>query len=208
MQPTRRDFLRASALVSSSASVPLFLARSAWAVGKAAPGNVLVVVELTGGNDGLNTVVAFQDDEYRKRRPRLHIAAKSVLKIDDRLGFHPALTGFARLLEDRRLAIVQSVGYPNPNRSHFASMAIWQSARPRAKEDTPGWLARLVDLRPSSGDAPALHVSDALLPQALAGGRRHIPSLDSLEQFRRRLNIPEAAGASGQREAIDQLMAE
>ena len=110
MYPTRRDFLGNSALVSCTTSVPLFLARSASAASKTAGGNVLVVVELTGGNDGLNTIVPFKDDEYRKHRPRLHIAAKNVLQIDDRLGFHPALTGFARLLEDRRLAIVQSVG--------------------------------------------------------------------------------------------------
>ena len=206
MRPTRRDFLRSSALVSFSASVPLFLARSAFAAGKEARGNVLVVVELTGGNDGLNTVVPFKDDEYRKHRPRLHIAARSVLKIDDCLGFHPALSGFARLLEDGRLAVVQSVGYPNPNRSHFASMAIWHTAKLAARTDAPGWIARLLDAKgvAPGGDVPAIHLSSEPAPQPQAGGR-HVPSLPSLEQFRRRLGIPESAGAAEQRAVLDRL---
>src|SRR5205814_7630371 len=126
-----------------------------------AKGRVLVVVQLDGGNDGLNTVVPFNDDDYRKARPRLQIGEKTVLKIDDRVGFHPALSGFAKLLEARQLAVVQSVGYPNPNRSHFESMAIWHTARPDAKRDTVGWLAQEIDVRPPApgGDVPGLHIS-------------------------------------------------
>src|SRR5262245_18168382 len=130
MNLSRRDLLRLgpSSLLASGAGVPLFLARTA-SVGAAEPGarakgRVLVVIQLDGGNDGLNTVVPFKDDDYKKARPRLHVGEKVVLKIDDRAGFHPLLTGFAKLLESRQLAVVQSVGYPNPNRSHFESMAI------------------------------------------------------------------------------------
>jgi uncharacterized protein (DUF1501 family) len=173
-------------------------------------------LELSGGNDGLNTVVPFKDDDYRKHRPKLNLAsAERLHKIDDRMALHPSLTGFAKLLEQRQLAVVQSVGYPNPNRSHFESMAIWQSARLKPSGDTPGWLARSLDAltlpargtregKPGS-DAPALHISEALLPQALAGSQRHVPSLASLEQFRRRLGMSEDAGASEQRAALDQL---
>ncbi|MBI1914278.1 MAG: DUF1501 domain-containing protein [Planctomycetes bacterium] len=208
MQPTRRDFLGlGTSLLACGSTVPLFLARSGAALA-ATPdtkGRLLVVVQLDGGNDGLNTVVPHRDDEYRKRRPRLHLASARLHKVDDRIGLHPALTGFARLLDQQRLAIVQSVGYPNPNRSHFESMAIWHTARLASKADTPGWLARYLGARATApgGDAPALHVSNTLLPQALAGGQRQVPSLESLEQFRRRLGVPESAGTKDQRTALD-----
>jgi uncharacterized protein (DUF1501 family) len=224
MNLSRRDLLRlsASSLVACGAGVPLFLARTARAVagepGAKAKGRVLIIVQLDGGNDGLNTVVPYKDDDYRKARPRLQLAEKAVLKIDDHVGFHPALRGFARLLESRQLAVVQSVGYPNPSRSHFDSMAIWHTAKAgtttwdAAKnryntDDTAGWLARALDARPPvpGGDVSAMHVSSELLPQALAGGQRHVPSLASLEQFRRRLGLPEAAGAAAQRAALDQV---
>jgi uncharacterized protein (DUF1501 family) len=215
MQPTRRDFLRlglgASTLLTCGASVPVFLARSANALaaepGSKAKGNVLVVVQLNGGNDGLNTVVPYNDADYRKHRPKLHVAASAVARIDDRVGFHPALADFGKLLEARQLAVVQSVGYPNPNRSHFESMAIWQAARLGARGDAPGWLARMLDGRMAApgGDAAALHVGDGLLPQALAGGRQPVPSLVSLEQFRRRIGVPTEAGATEQRAALDEV---
>ena len=122
---------------------------------------------------------------------------------------HPALGDFAKLLEQQRLAIVQSVGYPNPNRSHFESMAIWNTGRPDADKATPGWLARAIDRRSASvalGDTPGLHIHDAsVLPRALEGGRQVIPSLARLEQFRRRLGVPEGANPVAQTEAIDRL---
>jgi uncharacterized protein (DUF1501 family) len=213
MQPDRRDFLRlglgSSTLLACGSSVPLFLARSARALAAqpaGAKGSVLVVVQLDGGNDGLNTVVPFKDDDYRKHRPRLRLDEKSVAKIDDHVGLHPALRGFTKLLQEQKLAVVQSVGYPNPNRSHFESMAIWQTARLDGASDTPGWLARFLDAIPvvPGGDVPAMHLSGELLPQALAGANRHVPSLASLEQFRRRLGVPEGSGAAAQRVALDE----
>jgi uncharacterized protein (DUF1501 family) len=218
MRPTRRDLLRlglgTSTLLACGASVPTFLANSAAALAtepvKDAKGRVLVALQLDGGNDGLNTVAPYADDQYVKLRPTLHLKANAVAKIDDRVGFHPALASFGKLLEDRQLAVVQNVGYPNPSRSHFESMAIWNTARRDARGDTPGWLARSLDEKPPApgGDVPALHVSGELLPQALAGGQRHVPSLTSLEQFRRRLGVPESAGAAEQRAALDALAAE
>jgi uncharacterized protein (DUF1501 family) len=209
MQPTRRDFLR-STLLASGAGVPTFLARSALALENAPArqrGRILVVVQLDGGNDGLNTVVPFRDDIYRRHRPRLALPAQQVLRLNDDLGLHPSLEGLRRLHENRQLAVVQSVGYPNPNRSHFESMAIWHTGRLDAARDTPGWLARCLDRRfaAAGGDAPALHVSAALLPQAFHGGGRHVPSLASPEQLRRRLGLPDGPAAMAQRAALDQL---
>jgi uncharacterized protein (DUF1501 family) len=218
MNPTRRDFLRlglgSSTLLACGATVPTFLANAAHALAaEKTPhnkGRILVVVQLDGGNDGLNTVAPYADDLYQKARPKLHLDAKAVRKIDDHVGFHPGLSGFASLLESRQLAVVQSVGYPNPNRSHFESMAIWQTARPDARRDTPGWLGRELDAKPPAvgGDVPALHISSELLPQALTGSQSHVPSLTSLEQFRRRLGVPERAGAAQQRATLDALMSE
>ncbi|MFI5453827.1 MAG: DUF1501 domain-containing protein [Isosphaerales bacterium] len=219
MHPTRRELLRlglgSSALLACGSTVPMFLARSAAALADDAPagekvqGRILVVVQLDGGNDGLNTVVPYRDDEYRQLRPRLQVSAKEVLRIDDHVGLHPALDGFAKLLEQHRLAIVQSVGYPNPNRSHFESMAIWQTARldPDAGASAAGWLARAIDRRPGlEGDAPGLHIHDAFpLSRALSGGRHVIPSLARLEQFHRRLGVPEGADPAAQAEALDRL---
>ena len=214
MHPTRRDFLRlglgSTTLLTCGTSVPAFLARSASLLAAGPAGakreNVLVVVELSGGNDGLNTVVPYRDEAYKKHRPQLHLA-NGLHKIDDHVALHPSLGGFAKLLDAHELAIVQSVGYPNPNRSHFESMAIWQTARLDPAADMPGWLARCLDQQPAppGGDAPALHISDNLLPQTVTGSRRHVPSLVSLEQFRRRLGVPEPAGARAQRAVLDQV---
>jgi uncharacterized protein (DUF1501 family) len=214
MHPTRREMLRlglgSSALLACGPTVPLFLARSANALADDRPsakGRILVVVQLDGGNDGLNTVVPYRDDEYRKRRPKLAIPAAEVKKVDDRVGLHPMLEPFSKLLEQERLAIVQSVGYPNPNRSHFESMAIWQTAKTDPDKAAPGWLARTLDRRTGwDGDAAALHVHEAFpLPGALSGGRQVVPSMARLEQFRRRLGMPQGAEAVAQIEALDRL---
>src|SRR5262245_5950291 len=198
--------LGSSTLLACGATVPTFLARTA--APPAEKGRILVVVQLDGGNDGLNTVVPYDDDEYRRRRPRLQVPKNQVHKIDDRVGLNPALDGLRRLLDDGRLAVVQSVGYPNPNRSHFESMAIWHTARPDSKADTPGWLARSLDRLPAAGgDTPALNVHDGTLPQALYGARHPVPTVDRLELFRRRVGVPEGSGAGGQRAALDAIAA-
>jgi uncharacterized protein (DUF1501 family) len=105
---------------------------------------ILVVVELSGGNDGLNTVVPFADDAYYRNRPTLGIRAQEVRTIDDRFGFHPAMAGFERLYKDGKLAIVHGCGYENPSLSHFSSMGFWHTGVPHAGE-TLGWLGRVAD---------------------------------------------------------------
>ncbi|MEE3221101.1 MAG: hypothetical protein VX257_12580, partial [Planctomycetota bacterium] len=119
MSTTRRRFLSTAAgtsLVSLSPVVPNFLLHASAAAGKKSGDNILVVVQLSGGNDGLNTVIPFGNDEYYKNRTTLAIGRNQIRTIDDYAGFHPAMSGFADLLEAGKLGVVQGVGYPNPNR--------------------------------------------------------------------------------------------
>jgi uncharacterized protein (DUF1501 family) len=210
---TRREFvhlgLGSCALLACGASVPGFLARSALAASPSdrSAGRVLVVLELNGGNDGLNTVVPYGDDAYRKHRPKLQLDAASLHKVDKHIGLHPALRGMAELLEQRKLAIVQSVGYPNANRSHFESMAIWQTATLHPDAKMAGWLNRGVGRRTSAadGDGGAMHIGDSELPRALAGDGQSVPSLTRLDQVVRRLGVPDRAGGALQRSTLDRV---
>src|SRR5438105_9496815 len=139
---TRRQFLTSSlkgaSLVALGSVVPQFVARTARA---AVPGKerILVVLEMTGGNDGLNTVIPYADDLYHKARPTLRLSRNEILRVDHHIGLHNALAGLQPLLGGGSLGIVQGVGYPNPDRSHFESMDIWQSADP-ARQTASGWL--------------------------------------------------------------------
>ncbi len=164
----RRTFLKSASLFAAGAAVvPEFLARAAE---KAKPGadRVLVVVEMTGGNDGLNMVIPHGDDLYFKARPTLAVSKKRALRINDHVGLHPQMQGLSNLLNMNQLAVVLGVGYPNPNRSHFDSMDIWQSADPKREAKT-GWLGRSVSALKAKGGMPALHVSPTRLPLALQG---------------------------------------
>jgi uncharacterized protein (DUF1501 family) len=160
----RRQFLRqAAGLTALTATVPGFVDKTAAAfAGKAAPiaglndDRVLVVVQLAGGNDGLNTLVPHGDDLYYKARPRLAVDAKKVLKLDEHLGFHPELAELKQMLDDGDLAVVQNVGYPNPDRSHFRSSEIWETASPAGQSWTTGWLGRYFDSECSGVQSPVL----------------------------------------------------
>src|SRR5271154_6829089 len=127
----RRQFLthtlKGSSLVALNAMVPQFVSRTALA---ATPGkdNILVVLEMTGGNDGLNTVIPYADDLYHKARPTLHQTKEVVVRLDDHVGLSTGLRGLQPMWQAGQLAVVQGVGYPNPDRSHFEAMDIWQSA--------------------------------------------------------------------------------
>src|SRR5438105_11976478 len=127
----RRQFLirtlQGSSLLAVGSVVPQFLVNTARA---ADVGNdtVLVVLEMTGGNDGLNTVIPYADDLYHKARYSLRQTKDTVIRLDDHVGLHPGMQGLRPLWEQGQLAIAQGVGYPNPERSHFEAMDIWQSA--------------------------------------------------------------------------------
>jgi uncharacterized protein (DUF1501 family) len=178
----RRDFLarslKASTLLACAPAVPQFLAATARAAEREKDGTILVVLEMGGGNDGLNTVIPFADDLYHKARPTLRLNKKNVLKVNDHVGLHNALNGLNPLLSAGSLGIVQGVGYPNPDRSHFESMDIWQSADLTRATQT-GWLGRTVpSLHDKKGSIPALQISASSLPLALQGGAGGVVSLN------------------------------
>ncbi len=166
---TRRDFLKTASLLGFGATVPGFLARTALAAQPAKNDTVLVVVELTGGNDGINTVIPYADDLYHKARPTLRQTKQQVIKLDDHVGLHSGMGGLRQLWEGGQLAVVQGVGYPNPDRSHFESMDIWHMADPRRELKT-GWLGRAtVSMDQRGGGVPILHVGQGKAPLAAAG---------------------------------------
>jgi len=198
MNTTRRDFLKrtigSSAFFSLSATAPSFFARSTVAAAARSRGeNVLVIVELAGGNDGINTVIPHGDDAYHRSRNATRYAPNSVLKIDDYHGLHPQMSALKGLYDDGHMGIVQGVGYPNPNRSHFESMDIWHTARPTgegrvAGRDT-GWVGRYLDATRSArdvtgDDVPALHLGVNRQPLALAADTTRIPTISDVNAFK------------------------
>jgi uncharacterized protein (DUF1501 family) len=177
---SRRDFLSRSALVALAPTVPAFLTSSLRAAKPEREGRVLVVIQLDGGNDGINTVVQFKDEGYTKHRKALRLSEKQLHKIDAQTALHPQLGDAMKLLESKRLAIIQGVGYPNPNRSHDRSMAIWQTARFDPEDHKGyGWLGRALDHR---GDS-SLFVGTSSLPIALRARRSTASALSRLEEF-------------------------
>lgn len=182
----RRDFiersLKGSSLFALGATTPMFVANAAEA---AKPGGdtILVVVQLSGGNDGLNTVVPYADDEYRKVRPTLALTKAETFPVGDGVGVNNALAGLRGLHENGDLAVVQGVGYPNPNRSHFESMDVWHTADP-SRKITNGWLGRgLTLLKSKSNGVPAFHLGDDDLPLAFVGSPAGVPSLNTKTPF-------------------------
>jgi uncharacterized protein (DUF1501 family) len=183
---TRRDFLKRASLVALAPTVPAFLARTARAAVPDRDGRILVVIQLDGGNDGVNTVVPFADEGYAGCRRALRLPKEQLVKVNDAVGLHPAMGEAGKLLEDGRLAILQAVGYPNPSRSHFESMAIWHTARFDPEERGGlGWIGRgLDDDRAPAGGAPgAVFVGGGQLPVALRGRRSVASGLTRPEDF-------------------------
>jgi uncharacterized protein (DUF1501 family) len=170
---TRRRFLVASGVVGASALVAGAGGYTIWDILATAddpargPGDrTLVLLTLYGGNDGLATVIPFADPAYHDARPGLGYPADAVPRLDDHTGLNPALTGLKGLYDRKQLAIVRGVGYPKPDRSHFRSMDIWQTANPQRPANT-GWLGRWLD---TTGGDPRLAISlEPVLPPVLAG---------------------------------------
>ncbi|MFM7516011.1 MAG: DUF1501 domain-containing protein [Pirellula sp.] len=147
---------------------------------------ILVVIQLSGGNDGLNTVVPYRDELYAKARPKLGIPTSQVIKLNDDLGLHPALRAIETQFSEDRFSIIQGVGYPSPNRSHFESMDIWHSCHPKKDRSQSGWLGRWLTEQSSgaTNDSPAIHLGSEPLPLACQERGVQVPSLASLEQMR------------------------
>lgn len=146
--------------------------------------NLLVIVQLNGGNDGLNTVIPYSDGLYYDARPKLAVPAKDLLPLNGQLGFHPKLANFKKFYDDGKLAVVQGVGYPNANRSHFRSTDIWMTANPETIEKT-GWVGKYLDesiSRFHGTKLPAASIT-GVLPLMLVGEKVVVPSIVSLESY-------------------------
>ncbi|MFC4455381.1 DUF1501 domain-containing protein [Deinococcus sonorensis] len=191
---TRRDFLKSAALaIAATSGMPAFLARAA---AQAQAGDTtLVVIQLTGGNDGLNTVVPYSNGAYYAARPTIAIPRRDVLPLTEDLGMHPALKPLTALWDAGQLAWMENVGYPNPNRSHFASMAIWHTADP-TQAQADGWIGRIAE---QIGDPFCASTPGVTTPQALRASDFSLPSIGALDTFQ--VKLPQ--GVEG---AFQQLM--
>jgi len=160
----RREFLQVGSLATASFMVPKFLKAFEGGAFVPAGNKVVVILQLSGGNDGLNTVIPVRNDIYYKVRPRLGIIRDKALSITDEAGLHPALTSFREAFDDGSLGILNNVGYPNPDRSHFRSMDIWHTASQSNDYWNTGWLGRYLDAQCNGCDKPtqALEIDDVL----------------------------------------------
>ncbi len=210
---TRRVFIQKGlTMLAVGATVPTFVDQTVMALANpldmpltqqpsGKDGKILVVVQLSGGNDGLNTVVPYADDLYHRARPTLGLTRREVLRLDDYHGLHPQLGDLKRLYDNKQLAIVQGVGYPNPDRSHFESMDIWQLADP-GRAQTNGWLGRTIPAMRSSGaGVPGMFVGQDRLPVALQGADGGVISLADRASFRLQLT----GNAPPRRRLIEEL---
>jgi uncharacterized protein (DUF1501 family) len=156
----RRNFLSRSALATAGTMlIPNFLKafEQQHLNTRGLSHKKLVIIQLSGGNDGLNTVVPFRNDSYYKLRPKLAVDASQVLRLNDEQGFNPVMTGMKQLYDDGLLTILNSVGYPNPDRSHFRSMDIWQTASASDEFLGTGWIGRYLDAACSGNCAQPYH---------------------------------------------------
>ncbi|QQL45664.1 DUF1501 domain-containing protein [Sulfuriroseicoccus oceanibius] len=194
---TRRRFLRTGLLGAAAAtSVPAFLERTFAGMHHAADaasavqgvtgkdGTILVVVQLAGGNDGLNTVVPWADDAYYQARKKIAIPQNQVLKVNDQIGFAPAVKYFHEAFDNGELALVQGVGYPNPNRSHFRSTEIWEQATAADKTAHTGWLGRYFDNACDGEDpVPGIALTNQK-PDSFVAARKQGITLDAPELYK------------------------
>src|SRR4051812_33808305 len=192
MTTSRRNLLKvglgALPVISLSGTMPAFVSQLAFAETAVRPelanDNILVVLQLTGGNDGLNTVIPYGDDSYFKARPKIGIKDRNTARLDDHFALNPSLFLLKSIYDAGQLAIVHGCGDPNPNRSHFRSMEIWHTANP-AKAQPTGWLGHYLDHAARGSTVPINPLNiGAELPQALVNLGTPVPSIEKLEDFR------------------------
>src|SRR5450755_2445677 len=193
---TRRKFMRTSMLGAAATwTLPVFLEKTFFTLDAMAAdaltqtvtgkdGSILVVLQMAGGNDGLNMVVPYADDAYHRARPRLGLAADKILKIDNYAGLNGKLTGLKALFDEGHLGIVQGVGYPNPNRSHFRSTEIWQTASDSHENRAYGWLGNYFDHCCQGADPTVGVAIGGTSPQAFAAKSPTGVSFARPEQYR------------------------
>lgn len=156
----RRDFLKITATSSSGLLlIPSFLQTSILNIGSQnLTDNILVFIQLNGGNDGLNTIIPYTDPLYYGMRPSIGISKNEVINASNGMGFHPALKDLAKISQEGNLSVIQNVGYPNPNRSHFRSQEIWQTASKSNEYIDNGWLGRFLDIHCNDESLAAINI--------------------------------------------------
>ncbi len=192
---TRRDFLRSTVLGASATwTVPIFIERTFGQLHEGArdlaiqpttgkDDTILVVLQLAGGNDGLNTLVPFGDDAYHQARPRLAKKEKEIIKLSDHVGLNGSMPFLGSMFKEGNLGIVQGVGYPNPNRSHFVSTSIWETAD-TSNHSSTGWLGRYFD-NACPGADPTVGISfNKTQPEAFGAEKNPGVCLSSPELYR------------------------
>ncbi|NND07532.1 MAG: DUF1501 domain-containing protein [Saprospiraceae bacterium] len=182
----RRKFIKQSAILSCAPMMPRFVSSSLKNIDSGQSGKVLIVVQLSGGNDGLNTVVPFGDDKYYLARPTMGIRRNELIELDDRTGFNRALKAIYPLYMEGEMTILNHVGYPNPNRSHFRSMDIWQTGGSSDEYLSSGWIGRYLDSECVGCDRPyhAIEWGDNL-SLALQGEQRMGFAMRGLSKLKR-----------------------
>ncbi len=194
MKTNRRRFLGQSSAVALGV-MPSLVSRVGMADDRSLleyDGKILVVIQMSGGNDGINTIVPYADEGYAKHRKKLRLPTDRLLKIDDSVGFHPSMRSAADLLQQGKLGIVQGVGYPNPSRSHDMSMAIWHSAQVGSEDmlRSHGWLGKAMDTASNeSNDPDMILVGDEAQPLAIQSRRSTAVTLSTLTDLR--LRVPD-----------------
>lgn len=190
MSISRRTFIQKTATtVAVGLAVPPWLAKMVWADDQFNTSNtnsgkrILVVVQLSGGNDGINTVIPYSHDSYRSNRPTIAVPETNILKLSDTVGLNPAMTGLKDLFDQKQVAIIQGVGYPNPNRSHFRSMEIWQTAEPD-KIDSEGWVGRYLDQIQTGRTSPLTGINIGNeATEAFQSAHSAVPTVQGLATF-------------------------
>lgn len=212
---SRRKFLKQGlGMVGVSLTLPSvwsLAARAAdFAPRQSGKTKILVLVQMGGGNDGLNTVIPYTDGAYYKARPVIGIAADKVLHLDGKTGLHTDMTAFADLYKSGKLAVVQGVGYPTPNRSHFRSIEIWQTGFPDRIENT-GWLGRYLDSCCAQGGGENLFPADnvdPILPKSLLADRVMVPSVNNPMEFKFRTDPMYQQDRAAQVQAFNEIYAD
>ena len=188
----RREFLKHSALITSgSLLVPQFLTAGKNSLENNYHGRKLVVIQLGGGNDGLNTIIPYRNDLYYKYRPNISIKSSDVLRLTDELGFNPSMEKLQLPYDQGALAIVNNVGYPNPDRSHFRSMDIWHSASDSSEYIQSGWLGRTLDAICTPDAKPYFGIeSGEILSLAMKGNKMKGMAVENINRLHRSSQDP------------------
>ena len=178
----RRQFIKRSGLASSAFFIPGFLKpfEQYYSTGN----RNIVIIQLSGGNDGLNTIIPFENDLYYQQRKSIAIAKENVIKLSDQQGFHPSMNALKEIYDQGYMSIINSVGYPNPDRSHFRSMDIWQTATDSNEYATTGWIGRYLDSNCAGCEHPYLAIeSDDNLSLALKGATKKGIAVKNIRQL-------------------------